>query len=392
MISVEEAVARALAGFRPLPAEQVGLDQARGRVLAEPVRARVTKPPVAVSAMDGYAVRAADLPATLRVVASIAAGAAYDGVLGPGESARIFTGAPMPKGADAVLIQEDAAAAGDRVTARAGIAPGRHVRKAGLDFRAGDVGLEAGRRLGPREIGLAAAMNVPWLRVHRRPRVAILGTGNEIVMPGDPLGPNQIVSSNSLALAALVEDAGGVPYSLGIARDDADSLRAHVAAAAGADLLVITGGASVGEHDLVRPVLERDGLTLDFWKIAMRPGKPLMFGSYRGTPTFGLPGNPVSTVVCGLLFVQPAIWAMAGDRTPRRDRLRAVLARDLPANDDRQDYLRARLVDGTPPLVDPLDIQDSSMMATLAKADCLAVRPPRARAAKAGESIEVILL
>jgi molybdopterin molybdotransferase len=395
VIAVEEAVARALAALRPLPAEQVGLDRARGRVLAEPVRARLTKPPVAVSAMDGYAVRAADTAragATLRIVATVAAGSAYDGVLGEGEAARIFTGAPLPAGADAVLIQENADADGVRVTAREAVAAGRWVREAGLDFRAGDVGLEAGRRMGPREIGLAAAMNVPWLRVRRRPRVAILGTGDEVVMPGDPMGPNQIVSSNSLALAALVEEAGGEPVGLGIARDDPESLRAHVAGAAGADLLIISGGASVGEHDLVRPVLEPEGLVLDFWKIAMRPGKPLMFGSYRGVPTFGLPGNPVSTVVCGLLFVQPAIRALLGDATPDRRRRRGVLARDLPANDDRQDYLRARIVEERGPAVDPMGAQDSSMMATLARADCLAIRPPNAPAARAGDAIDLILL
>ena len=315
MISVEEARARLLAPLKPLGAEQVALSEAVGRVLAEAVAARRTQPPWPVSAMDGYAVRAADVarvPVTLKVVGSVPAGQAYAGTVGRGETVRIFTGAPMPDGADAVVIQEDTERRGDLVEMREAVAQGRNVRPAGLDFREGDVGLPAGRRLTARDIGLAAAMNRPWLLVHRKPRIAILPTGDEVVMPGDPVGPNQIVSSNGLALAALVTQCGGVPLQLPIAPDRADALQRIAEAAVGADLLVTTGGASVGEHDLVRDALGASGLTLDFWKIAMRPGKPLMVGRYRETPMMGLPGNPVSSLVCALLFLKPAIARLPG--------------------------------------------------------------------------------
>src|SRR5436190_6614957 len=315
MISVEEALARLLAPLMALPPEQVSLADTVGRVLAEDVAARRTQPPFAVSAMDGYAVRAEDVarvPATLRIVAEIPAGAGFGGTLGAGEAARIFTGAPLPDGADAIVIQEDTERQGDRVEVREGAARGRYVRRAGLDFAEGDVLLHAGRRLTPRDIGLAAAMNRPWLFAHRRPRVGVLSTGDEIVMPGDPIGPHQIVSSNALALAAFVTACGGVPILVGNAPDDPDALRHIAAAAQGTDLFVTTGGVSVGEHDLVRDVLSADGLSIDFWEIAMRPGKPLMFGHYRETPMLGLPGNPVSTLVCSLLFMKPAIDKLSG--------------------------------------------------------------------------------
>src|SRR5437016_7458039 len=299
MISVEEALAHILAPLAAVPVEQVGIADAVGRVLAEDLAARRTQPPFAVSAMDGYAVRAADLgriPVGLRIVAEIPAGAGFGGTLGPGEAARIFTGAPLPDGADTIVIQEDTEREGDRVEVRGGAARGRYVRRAGLDFAEGDVLLRAGRRLTPRDIGLAAAMNRPWLCVHRRPRVGILSTGDEIVMPGDPIGPHQIVSSNALALAAFVTACGGVPGVVGHAPADPDALRHIAAAAQGADLFVTTGGVSVGEHDLVRDVLSEEGLAIDFWQIAMRPGKPLMVGRYRDVPMVGLPGNPVSNL------------------------------------------------------------------------------------------------
>src|SRR6202158_2499578 len=315
MISVEEALSRLLAPLEALPAEQVSIAEGIGRVLAEDVAARRTQPPFAVSAMDGYAVRADDLdhiPVSLRIVAEIPAGAGFGGTLGPGESARIFTGAPLPDGADTIIIQEDTERHGDQVKIREGAARGRYVRRAGLDFAEGEVLLVAGRRLTPRDIGLAAAMNRPWLFVHRRPRVAILSTGDEIVMPGEPIGPHQIVSSNALALAAFVTACGGLPILVGNAPDDPDALRPIAAAAKGVDLFVTTGGVSVGEHDLVREVLSEDGLRIDFWEIAMRAGKPLMFGHYRQTPMLGLPGNPVSTLVCSLLFLKPAIDKLSG--------------------------------------------------------------------------------
>jgi len=396
-MEVSEALARIVGALSPVPAEQVGLAAAHGRVLAEPVAARLTKPALPLSAMDGYAVRAADLssvPRVLRQVGMVPAGSVFEGAVGPGETVRIFTGAPLPPGTDSVLIQEDAVADGDRITAKASVKSGTYVRPAGLDFKAGEVKLPAGRRLGPREIALAAAMNASWLAVRRRPRVAILATGDEVVMPGEPVAPHQVVSSNALALAALVTEAGGEPISIGIARDTAESLRAAVARATGADLLLITGGASVGDHDLVRPVLAEDGLVLDFWQIAMRPGKPLMFGLRRGLPVIGLPGNPVSTIVCGLLFVRPAIEALLGLQRPALPPLTAILGCDLPANDNRQDYLRSRLSVGPAGelVVTPLDRQDSSMLGHLAAADALAVRPVKAPPARRGDAIEILLL
>jgi molybdopterin molybdotransferase len=395
MISVEEARRRLLAPLRPLGAEQVAVSEAVGRVLAEDVEARRTQPPWDVSAMDGYAVRAADVaaaPARLRVVGSVPAGQAYAGTVGRGEAVRIFTGAPLPKGADAIVIQEDTERAGDSVVVREAAPPGNYVRPAGLDFRAGEVGLRAGHRLSARDVGLAAAMNRPWLMVHRKPRIAILPTGDEVVMPGDPVGPNQIVSSNGLALAALVGQCGGIAMQLPIAPDNADALQRIAAAATGADFLVTTGGASVGEHDLVREALGASGLALDFWKIAMRPGKPLMVGRYRDTPMMGLPGNPVSSLVCGLLFLKPAIERLTGIALAEPPPIKARLAVPLPANDRRQDYLRATLSRGADGGLEarPFDKQDSSMMSLLARSDCLVVRPPNAPGAQAGDSVEII--
>ncbi len=397
LLPVSDALACVTAAFKPLPAEQVSLSDALGRVLAEDVRARVTQPPAAVSAMDGYAVRAADVadpPVTLRTVGEAPAGGAYDKTVGPGEAVRIFTGAPTPNGADAVVMQEDTEAEGDRVTVRIAARKGAHIRPAGLDFSAGAVGLRAGRRLAPRDIGLAAAMNVPWLAVRRRPRVGLIATGDEIVRPGDPIGPNQIVSSNTLALAALAIEAGAAPLDLGIASDDAGSLRRMAAGAESVDVLVISGGASVGEHDMVRSVLGKEGLELDFWRIAMRPGKPMMFGRIRGTPLLGLPGNPVSSLLCAMLFLRPAIDVMLGVETPNEPREGARLDRDLEANDERESYLRARLARGSGGelVATPFDKQDSAMLSTLTAADCLIVRPPHAPPAKAGERVEIIRL
>ena len=383
MISVEEALTRLLALLEALPPEQISLADGLGRVLAEDVSARRTQPPFAVSAMDGYAVRADDvarMPVELRIVAEVPAGAGFGGHVGPGEAARIFTGAPMPDGADTIVIQEDTERLGDRVRVVEGAPRGRYVRRAGLDFAEGDALLNAGRRLSARDVGLVAAMNRPWLFVHRRPRIGILSTGDEIVMPGDPIGPHQIVSSNSLALAAIVTACGGVPVSVGNAPDDPEALRRIAAATSGVDLLVTTGGVSVGEHDLVREALAEDGLELDFWQIAMRPGKPLMVGRYRGTPMIGLPGNPVSTLVCALLFLKPAIERLSGLSAAAEPVATARLGAALAANDRRQDYLRARLAraaDGVEEVF-AFEVQDSSMMRLLSAADCLILRPPHA--------------
>jgi len=398
MLSVEEARSRIVAAAPAMPAEQVSLTEALGRILAEDVAARRTQPPMAVSAMDGYAVRAddvRDVPATLDIIGYAPAGAAYDGKVGPGQAVRIFTGAPVPAGADAIVIQEDTETAGDeRVRVLEGAPAGRYVRPAGLDFKEGQVLLNAGRRLTARDIGLAAAMNRPWLMVRRKPRVAILSTGDEVVMPGEPVGPNQIVSSNSLALHAAVQDFGGEAVLLGIAPDDTETLVRMAGAAAGCDLLLTTGGVSVGDHDLIQSALGDTGLEVDFWRIAMRPGKPLMFGRLGGALVMGLPGNPVSTLVCALVYLQPLMAAMLRLDARAEPTMHVRLAARLPENDRRQDYLRATLLrepDGGL-RVTAFDRQDSSMMVPLSRADCLIVRAPFAPAAAAGDTVEVIPL
>ena len=395
MISVEEALTRLLALVEALPPEQISLADGLGRVLAEAISARRTQPPFAVSAMDGYAVRADDLarmPVELRIVAEVPAGSAFGGHVGPGEAARIFTGAPMPAGTDTIVIQEDTERSGDRVRVLEGAPRGHYVRREGLDFAEGDTLLNPGRRLSARDVGLLAAMNRPWLFVHRRPRIGILSTGDEIVMPGDPIGPHQIVSSNSLALAAIVTACGGVAVSVGNAPDDPEALRRIAAATSGVDLLVTTGGVSVGEHDLVREALAVDGFDLDFWQIAMRPGKPLMVGRYRGTPMLGLPGNPVSTFVCAMLFLKPAIERLSGLSAAAEPVATARLGAALAGNDRRQDYLRARLArtaDGVEEVF-AFEVQDSSMMRLLSAADCLILRPPHAPAAAVGSIVPII--
>jgi molybdopterin molybdotransferase len=397
VISVAEARERILAAIAPVGTEQVSLADAAGRTLAADAVARLTQPPNAVSAMDGYAVRAADVgkvPVTLKVIGTAPAGRPFTGTVGAGQSVRIFTGAPLPDGADTIVIQEDTAAKGGNVIIEQAAPLGHYVRKAGLDFKAGDALLHAGRVLSPRDVGLCAAMNVPWLTVRRKPRVAILATGDEIVQPGEAIGPGQIVSSNSWALAAFVTANGGEAINIGIAPDEKATLKTMAESARGADLLVTTGGASVGDHDLVQSALGEIGLSLDFWKIAMRPGKPLMFGKLGTTPLLGLPGNPVSSMVCSLLFLAPMLARFLGRAETEPQRIAAHLGGDLKANDQREDYLRAALErrpDGAV-VVTPFRAQDSSMMATLAKADGLIVRAPHAPALKAGDPVEVIPL
>ncbi|MFO1189001.1 MAG: gephyrin-like molybdotransferase Glp [Alphaproteobacteria bacterium] len=399
MISVDEALAHIRGAFHPLAAETVSLGDALGRVLAEEVTARVTQPPVDVSAMDGYAVRAQDVavvPATLRVVGEAPAGGAHAGIVAAGQAVRIFTGGPVPAGADTIIIQEHTEAAPDRalVIVRRSASQGRHIRRAGNDFRAGTIGLARGHRIGPRDIALAAGMNVPWVRVVRRPRVAILATGDELVMPGEPRDGNQIISTNSLGLAAAVSSFGGVAIDLGIAPDDRDALIRMADGATGADLLVTIGGASVGDRDLVRAALGEVGFTLDFWKIAIRPGKPLIFGRIGATPLLGLPGNPVSALVCTALFVRAAMEAMFGLPASPRESQTARLAADIPANDEREDFMRARreiTADGGE-RVRVFPVQDSAMLSVLAAADCLVIRPPHAPAAAAGDMVPILPL
>ena len=395
MLSVRDAHARVIAAFEALPSEMVSVAEAAGRVLAASPQARLTQPPADLSAMDGYAVRAADVPAaptTLTLVGQAPAGGSYDRALQPGETVRIFTGGPLPMGADSIVIQEDTKADGPKITILEAPRVGRHIRKAGLDFSAGDRPLQAGRTLTTRDVALAAAMNHPWLSVYRKPRVAILSTGDELVMPGEPVGRNQIVSSSGIAVAALVRGWGGEPTVFDIARDDAKLIESRIEAGAQHDLLITLGGASVGDHDLVQAALKAQRFDMDFWKIAMRPGKPLMFAARDRARVLGLPGNPVSTMVCALLFLKPAMERMLGQPG---DLVRTVPARltvDVKQNDQREDYVRSRLgrdADGTL-TVDPHPVQDSSMLSVLAACDGLMIRPPHDPARKAGDLVRIV--
>jgi molybdopterin molybdotransferase len=393
MLSVEEARARIVAPLRPTAAEIVALPDAWGRVTAAPVVARLNQPPADVSAMDGYALRTIDAGAR-RVIGAAPAGHPFSGSVGAGEAVRLFTGSFIPEGADAVLIQEDAAREGDQVTPTETPVLGQHIRRGGQDFAAGDVLIPAGVRLNARAVGLAAAANHPWLSVHRRPTVAILATGDEIAMPGEPIPPGGIVSSNAHALAALVRARGGVPIVLPIARDRPEAIAAAVASVQGVDMLVTTGGASVGEHDLVQAGLAREGFTLDFWKIAMRPGKPLIAGRLGITAVLGLPGNPVSAIVCGILFLLPALDRLQGLEGAAPASVPARLGADLAANDQRADHLRATIEgeSGGMPIVLPYPRQDSSMLRVLTAAEVLILRAPHAPALVKDAIVSVIRL
>lgn len=394
MIPVAEAVARVTAAFRPLTAESIPIGQAAGRVLAEDALARTTQPPADISSMDGYAVRAGDAAkgATLTVIGTSPAGHPFDGEVGTGHAVRIFTGGVVPQGADSIVIQEDTNAHGTAVTVNEAAKKGRHIRLAGLDFRTGEAVAAKGRRLTARDLSLIAAADLARVSVVRKPRVAFAATGDELSPPGTPRGPGGIVASSGYGLSAMIAQWGGNPVDLGILADTMDAVASIAAKAKGADLIVTLGGASVGDHDLVQRALGPEGFTLDFWKIAMRPGKPLIFGRLGDIPLLGLPGNPVSTLVCALLFLRPAIAAMLGDST-LKPTLYARLATDLAENDVRQDYIRSRLDfrDGER-WVTPFKVQDSSMQSTLAQADALVVRAPQAPAAKSGERVEIIRL
>jgi molybdopterin molybdotransferase len=384
MISVEAARDRILADLRPTPAEVVALASAWNRVTAEPVRARLTQPPSDVSAMDGYALRAADggLGATLTVIGSAPAGHPFAGQVGSGQIVRLFTGSVVPDGA------------GDTVRVNEAVVAGRHIRRAGQDFALGDIVIAASRRMTARDVGLAAAANHPWLAVHRRPRVAILATGDEIAMPGEPIPPGGIVSSNSHALAALVRAGGGEPVVLPVAKDPTAAIAAVADAVHGMDLLVTTGGASVGDHDLVISGLQTRGLVVDFWQIAMRPGKPLLFGRLGPVPVLGLPGNPVSAIVCSILFLVPALVLMSGLPAAPPPTTRAILGSALRMNDHRADHLRATIAaepDGTL-VATPFPVQDSAMLRRLALADGLILRPPHAPALPQGAEVSLIRL
>lgn len=392
MISVAEALERLFALVRPVGTETVPLARAGGRVLAADAVARRTQPPFAASAMDGYAVRAVEAAAgaTLSVVGEAAAGRRHTGVLPAGTAVRIFTGAPVPEGADAILIQEDARREGERITVVEPPAPGTHIRAAGSDFAEGDR-LKAPRRLAPRDVALLAAMNLPDVTVSRRPLVALIATGDELVEPGELPGPDQIVTSNNFGLAAMLAAIGAEPLLCPIARDRRDSLLAALEPARDADFIVTVGGASVGDHDLVASVFGNAGLTLDFYKIAMRPGKPLMAGRLGEAVMLGLPGNPVSAMVCGEVFLVPAVEAAMGLPALPRTTRPARLAHGLPNNGPREHYMRAA-VDRGEGSVTVFDNQDSSLLATLARANALIVRPPNAPELGPGTDVRYIPL
>ncbi|MEK9281368.1 MULTISPECIES: gephyrin-like molybdotransferase Glp [unclassified Bradyrhizobium] len=399
LMPVSDALAAVLAGVEPLSEEMIALEGAFHRVLARDVTARRTQPPQAMSAMDGYAVRASDaakVDAQLSVIGEVAAGRPFAPTLGAGEAVRIFTGGVIPNGADAVVIQEDTVADGKRITIKEAAVAGRHIRRAGVDFSEGDVLLRAGARLTERSLALAAGMNHPDLPVRRRPKVAILATGDELVMPGTTPGPGQIVYSNGYAIHALARREGADTIDLGIAADTLEATTAGIRSAreTGADVLITTGGASVGDHDLVQQALKAEGIAMAFWKIAMRPGKPMMHGHLGAMRVIGLPGNPVSSYVCAFLFMVPLIRALAGRQPVHHRRERAVVGGELAANDMREDYLRVRLEerdDGTLVAV-PVNNQDSSLLANLAAAQALLVRPPFAPKAEAGAPCEVLRL
>ncbi|MGB3489478.1 MAG: gephyrin-like molybdotransferase Glp [Xanthobacteraceae bacterium] len=399
LMPVADAMAAVLDGVKALPEEMVALPDAHHRVLACDIASLRTQPPADMSAMDGYAVRTADVaktPVRLKVIGEAAAGSPFDASVKPGEAVRIFTGGVVPADADAVVIQENTTRDGDTVIINEPIATGRNIRRAGIDFREGDVLLRAGRRLTDRDLSLAAGMNHPHLPVHRRPRVAVLATGDELVLPGSDPKPGQIVLSNGFALHALAREEGADTIDLGIATDTMEATTAAIRRArdSGADILVTTGGASVGDHDLMHVALQAEGVDLAFWKIALRPGKPMMHGRLGDMRVIGLPGNPVSSYVCAFLFMVPLLRALSGRTDVHHALEPAVLGNALPANDQRQDYLRASLArraDGVT-VATTVSHQDSSLLANLAVAQALVVRPPFAPAAGMGDPCTLIRL
>jgi molybdopterin molybdotransferase len=399
LISVAEALAHILKGAAPLPSENATLTDAAGRVLTADVVALRTQPPEDLSAMDGYAVRAADVvnvPVTLDLVGEVAAGHPFAGRIEKGQAARIFTGGVVPPGADTIVIQENTRRDGNHVVVNTRALPRKHIRRAGLDFEQGQILLPRGRQLTERDLMLAAAMNHPTLPVHRRPRVAVLATGDELKPPGSATGPGEIIYSNGFGIMAMARSEGATVIDLGVVPDRIEDTTAAIrkARAEGADILLTSGGASVGDYDLVQKALTAEGLQLSFWKIAIRPGKPLMSGRLGAMHVLGVPGNPVSAFVCSLMFLVPLMRRLAGrsDIEPKTES--ALLGRDLPENDERADYLRSTLErkpDGSL-VATPFTVQDSSMIATLAKSDCLVIREPYASPAKAGSRCAILRL
>jgi molybdopterin molybdotransferase len=396
LMPVEDALIRILRGVKPLPTETVPLKQAHGRVLAKPVKATRDQPPFAASAMDGYAVRHADIkqiPATLKIAGTSAAGHAYIGTLKPGHAIRILTGAPLPKGADTIVIQENTTQNGADLTITAPTPPGKNIRKRGLDFAKGVELIARGTKLNARDIGLAAAGNTARVHVTRRPHVVVLTTGDELVLPGQVPRADQIVSSNSHAIEAMVRAWGAEVTNLGIVKDTLKATEAAIRKGLGSDLLITTGGASVGDHDFVQQALKNCGVKIDFWKIALRPGKPLMFGTRGKTRIIGLPGNPVSALVCSRIFIKPLMESMQGIEQEQQI-ITAKLAAALPENDNRKDYIRAtmQIASSGTRTVTPYSTQDSSMQRTLRTAQCLIMREPFAPLAQIGDEVDILIL
>ena len=393
---VADAMAMILGSAKLLPTENLKLEQAHRRVLAKPILAKRDQPPFDASAMDGYAVQVeyATAGASLKLMGMSAAGHSFRGMLKPGQAVRILTGAPMPKGADAIVIQENVTLNGGEVTVNVPAIPSKHIRKRGLDFKAGDLLVPAGTTLNARDIALGAASGSAILSVRRKPRIAIITTGDELVVPEEKPRPDQIYSSNIFALQAMAQNWGAEVINLGSVEDALKATRSAIAKAFKlSDLLITTGGASVGDQDFVQQALKDNGFKMGFWKIAMRPGKPLMFGTRGKVIALGLPGNPVAAMVCARIFIYPLLCKMLGTVADEPEAT-AILEVDLPANDERQDYVRATLSflpDGRR-TVKPAAIQDSSMQRTLRDAQALIVRPPHALAAKAGDVVPLLLL
>jgi len=401
LLPVEKALQIICQSCSPLEAENVPLSEALGRTTAEDHFAAITQPPFDASAMDGYALRAEDVstcPAILEIIGEAPAGKSYEGELLPQTTVRIFTGGPVPKGADAVIMQENTEKLDDNtVKIITGAAKGRNIRPAGNDFTQGQMLVPAGTRLTSRHIGMMAAANISIVTVSRKPRVAILSTGDELVPVGQDVGPDQIVNSNNLLLSSLIRENGGDPIDLDVARDNIASLEEKIfllESYDSIDLFITIGGASVGDHDLIQKVLGRHGLKVDFWKIAIRPGKPMIFGKFKGIPMIGLPGNPASAYVCAINFMVPALHIMLGRTEIGAEKSVANLGLDLPENGGRQDYMRAHYVENRAgeKIVTPAPKQDSAKLSSLASANCLLVRPPHAPKAALGDKVDIVLL
>jgi len=395
MLSVEEAIARVAAALKPRACESVPIHQAAGRVLGEDAVAKLDQPPASMSAMDGYALRAEDIDATPKefaIIGEAPAGKPFMGRVSKNEAVRIFTGGVVPDGADSIVIQEDTEKTDNTVLVKETPKPGQHVRLRGLDFSDGATLLRKGHRLTARDIALLAAADFASLDVIAKPRIGLVATGDELSRPGEARGPGGIVASSTYALAAFSEKWGGSALDLGILPDNVEAFAALPAATSDVDLIVTQGGASVGDHDLVQRALKPFGFELDFWKIAMRPGKPLIFGRLNDTPLLGLPGNPVSAMVCAILFLRPAIAAMLGmEYLPKMTKARLNIA--LNANGARQNYIRTKIIlrDGLP-TAEPFALQDSAMQKIFAQSDGLIVRAPGAPAAAKGEEVDLLML